>query len=76
LERRIRDRGQDSNEEIARRLRQARQEMESFALYDFIVVNDDLERAGREVHAIGLGTRCRSSRARPVVERILETFGG
>jgi guanylate kinase len=76
LERRIRNRGQDSKDEIARRLRQARQEMESFALYDFIVVNDDLERAGREVHAIGLGTRCRSDKARPVVEGILETFGG
>lgn len=76
LERRIRARGQDSADEIARRLQQARQEMESFALYDFIVVNDDLERAGREVHAIGLGARCRSSQARPVVERILKTFGG
>jgi guanylate kinase len=76
LERRIRDRGQDSDDEIARRLKQARQEMESFALYDFIVVNDDLERAGREVHAIGLGTRCRSESARPVVEQILKTFGG
>jgi len=76
LERRIRARGQDSAEAIERRLKRARHEMESFGLYDFIVVNDDLERAGREVHAIGLGTRCRSSRARPVVERILKTFGG
>jgi guanylate kinase len=76
LERRIRARGQDSADEIARRLRQARQEMESFSLYDFIVVNDDLERAGREVQAIGLGTRCRSGIARPSVERILNTFGG
>jgi guanylate kinase len=76
LERRIRARGQDSDDEINRRLHQARKEMESFTLYDFIVVNDDLERAGREVHAIGLGTRCRSNRARPAVERILKTFGG
>ncbi len=76
LERRIRERAQDSAGEIARRLRQARLEMESFSLYDFIVVNDDLERAGREVQAIGLGTRCRSGIARPSVERILKTFGG
>ncbi|MFZ0820363.1 MAG: guanylate kinase [Candidatus Acidiferrales bacterium] len=76
LERRIRERGQDSADEIARRLRQARLEMESFSLYDFIVVNDDLERAGREVQAIGLGTRCRSGIARPSVERILKTFEG
>jgi guanylate kinase len=76
LERRIRARGQDSADEIARRLRQARQEIESFSLYDFIVVNDDLERAGREVQAIGLGARCRSDSARPSVERVLKTFEG
>lgn len=76
LEHRIRARGMDSPDEIARRLQQARHEMESFGLYDYIVVNDDLERAGREVQAIGLGTRCRSSQAFPVVEKILKTFGG
>jgi guanylate kinase len=76
LERRIRDRGMDSTEEIARRLSQARLEMEAFAQYDFIVVNDDLERAGNEVKAIGQGTRLRSENARPVVETILKTFGG
>jgi guanylate kinase len=76
LERRIRDRAQDSAAEIARRLKQARQEIESFSVYDFIVVNDDLDRAGQEVQAIGMGMRCRSSIARPAVERILKTFGG
>ncbi|MBI3670452.1 MAG: guanylate kinase [Acidobacteria bacterium] len=45
LERRIRDRGQDSEEEIARRLERARQEMQHHREYDFMVVNDDLERA-------------------------------
>jgi guanylate kinase len=76
LEHRIRRRGQDSGDEIARRLDRARVEMEAFALYDFVVVNDDLERAGREVQAIGIGTRCRSKNARHVVEGILQTFGG
>ena len=45
--------------------------------YDFMVVNDDLERAGREVHAIGLAARCRSGqRTRRSSSKILETFGG
>ena len=59
LEHRIRDRGQDSEDEIRRRLERARQEMLSYSSYDFAVVNDDLERAGREVQAIALGSRCR-----------------
>src|SRR5215467_2402058 len=47
LEHRLRSRGQDSDEEIARRLAKARDEIEAFGkYYDFCVVNDDVERAG------------------------------
>src|ERR1700682_5637750 len=49
LERRLRERGQDSNEEISRRLAKARDEIAAFDKdYDFCVVNEDVERAGRE----------------------------
>ncbi len=76
LESRIIGRGQDSKEEIARRLQRARDEMKRYSDYDFIVVNDDLDRAGREVQAIGLASRCRNGIARGVVEQILKSFGG
>jgi len=76
LERRIRARGQDSEEEIARRLERARQEMQRYRDYDYIVVNDDLERAGREVQAIALAARCRSERNEGRIRKILESFGG
>jgi guanylate kinase len=76
LERRIRARGQDSEEEIARRLERARQEMQRYRDYDYIVVNDDLERAGREVQAIALAARCRSGRIEGRIRKILESFGG
>jgi guanylate kinase len=76
LERRIRDRGQDSEDEIRRRLDRARQEMLSYGSYDFAVVNDDLERAGREVQAIALGSRCRVARTEDRIREILKSFGG
>ncbi len=76
LERRIRARGQDSEEEIARRLERARQEMQHYADYDFIVVNDDLERAGCEVQAIAIAARRRTDRSEPQVREILDSFGG
>ncbi len=76
LERRIRARGQDSEEEIARRLERARQEMQHYADYDFIVVNDDLERAGREVQAVATAARRRTQRSEPQVREILDSFGG
>jgi len=47
LERRLRSRGQDSDEEIARRLARARSEIEAFGqYYDFCVMNRDVEQAG------------------------------
>jgi guanylate kinase len=76
LELRIRARGQDSEDEIQRRLERARQEMLSYSSYDFAIVNDDLERAGREVQAIALGSRCRVARTEEHIREILKSFGG
>ncbi len=77
LERRLRSRGQDSDEEIARRLAKARAEIEAFSkYYDYCVVNEDVDRAGREVEAIVTALRCSSARRRAVVENLLASFGG
>jgi guanylate kinase len=77
LERRLRSRGQDSDEEIARRLSKAREEIAaSGKFYDFCVVNDDVERAGLEAQAIVLALRCGSARRRDRVNQVLESFGG
>src|SRR6201985_1566348 len=59
LERRLRGRGQDADEEIRRRLAQSRAEIEAFGkFYDYCVVNDNVEKAGREVEAILTAIRC------------------
>lgn len=76
LERRIRARGQDSDDEINRRLERARQEMLSYSSYDFAIVNNDLERAAREAQAIALGSRCRVARKEDLIRDILKSFGG
>jgi guanylate kinase len=76
LERRIRARGQDSEDEIHRRLERARQEMLNYSSYDFAIINDDLERAGREVLAIALGSRCRVAPNEERIREILKSFGG
>ena len=77
LEKRLRGRGQDADDEIARRLSKAREEIvASEKLYDFCVVNDDVERAGREAQAIVLALRCSSARRRDRVNQVLASFGG
>jgi len=77
LERRLRSRGQDSDEEIARRLARARAEIEAFGkYYDFCVMNQDVEQAGREIEAILTAVRCSRPRQRRRVEELLASFGG
>ena len=76
LERRLRARGQDSDGEIQRRLERAQQEIQRYTEYDFLVVNDDVERAGREVQAITVGARCLRSCLSERARKILESFGG
>ncbi|MHB8410562.1 MAG: guanylate kinase [Candidatus Acidiferrales bacterium] len=76
LEKRIRARGQDNDDEIARRLERARLEMEHYVDYDYVVINEHLEQAGDAVRAIALGARCRTRQNRERVQRILKSFGG
>jgi guanylate kinase len=76
LERRFRIRGTDSEAEVLRRLDRARQEMQRFVEYDYVVINDDVERAGREVQAIAMAVRCSRVENESQVRRILDSFGG
>ena len=77
LEDRLRSRGQDADEEIARRLARARAEIvESKEFYDFCIVNDDVERAGRESQAIVMALRCSRARRHDRVNQVLASFGG
>jgi len=57
LERRLRDRGQNNEEEIQTRLGNARTEIESAGDYDYTLVNDVLEDAVAEFESIIRNTR-------------------
>ncbi len=52
LEARLRGRGQDSEEVIARRMRDAVREMSHYAEFDYLVINDDFATALDELQAI------------------------
>ncbi len=49
LERRLRGRGTDGEEQIALRLKTARQELDCFKKYDYLVINDKIETAAAEL---------------------------
>ena len=52
LERRLRDRGTETEEAIEKRLAQAKVELDNAKLYQYIVINDDLDTAVQDVLAI------------------------
>ncbi len=52
LERRLRDRGTDSNEVIVRRLRDALGDMSHADEFDFVIINDDLDTSVGELEAV------------------------
>jgi guanylate kinase len=59
LERRLRSRGQDSDDVIAGRMAEARREMSHHEEYDHLVVNQDFERALDELGSVFLERRLR-----------------
>ncbi len=62
LERRLRNRGTEAEEVVEKRLQKARAECAHMDDYDFIVVNDLLDDAVRDLSAIITAERCRSSK--------------
>lgn len=62
LERRLRGRGQDSDEVIAHRMAQAVAEMSHYAEYDYLIVNDDFDLALSDLKTIIRAERLRLGR--------------
>ncbi len=62
LEERLRRRQSDAEADIQRRLQRAREEVKSYAEYQYVIVNDEFARAAEELKAIIVAERRRSSR--------------
>lgn len=52
LENRLCDRGQDSEDEVANRMKQAVSEMRHYDEFDYVVINDDFDLAYRDINTI------------------------
>lgn len=72
LENRLRSRGTDSEETIARRMANATGEMREAHWYDALVVNDDLDRAYDALRATYLAATLAPARNNGLVDAILE----
>lgn len=70
LRERLKRRSTDEDANIELRMKEALEEIRSCRDYDFIVVNDDLNEAAREIEAIIIAQRARKRRCLPIVERL------
>ena len=76
LEKRLRGRGEASEENIRRRLRAAGDEVGHYGDYDYVVVNEDLDACVSTVVAVVKAARARVSRMARTAVQVIETFPG
>ncbi len=72
LEDRLRERGTDDEKVMEKRLNSAMDDMKNCVWYDYIIVNDDLEKAKEQAYAILLAEQCRTAQLAP---KISDLFG-
>ena len=77
LARRLRGRGTEDEETIALRLAGAHREMQAAGLYDYLIVNDDLDEAVESLCCVLIGERLRRrrNRAGKMIDLSLDTSG-
>jgi guanylate kinase len=74
LERRLRGRSKDTEEQIRRRLEVACREVTDVASYDYVVINDELEPCVDRLKAIVVAERARVRAMRDKTDAIVHTF--
>lgn len=74
LEERLRKRSSDPEDAMQRRLETARHEVAAVAAYDYVVINDVLERCVGELAGIVMAERARLARRHQVIAPIIESF--
>ena len=74
LEQRLRARGEDREDVIERRLRDAAEEIRDYNRYDYVLVNRDLDESDATLSAIVRAERVRRTRMEEQIRPILDTF--
>jgi len=76
LETRLRNRGEDTEDQVRRRLQVAREEVRAVAEYDYVVVNDELDACVDRLRAIVMAERAKPDVMAGEVASIVASFGG
>jgi guanylate kinase len=74
LKQRLIARGTDSPEELAVRLRRAPDELREYSSFDYVIINDEIEKATRQLASIIYAERARCMRQEGLVREVMKEF--
>ena len=74
LRQRLIRRGTDSPEELEVRLRNAPVELKQYAAFDYVIINDEIDRASAQLASIIYAERARCMRQEPLVREVIQKF--
>jgi guanylate kinase len=74
LRRRLLKRRTEDQASLSKRLADARKEIQAYPEFDFVVINEDLEKAVADLKSIILASRCRPGSRKERIEGILRSF--
>jgi len=74
LRQRLVARGTDSADSLAVRLNNAPTELKAYKAFDYVIINDDVDRAAGQLAAIIEAERTRLSRQKITIQRVVEGF--
>lgn len=74
LRERLISRGSERPDDLSLRLRNSRQEVQTYRRFDYVIINDDAERAAAQLASIIYAERARRERQEEVARKVLETF--
>jgi guanylate kinase len=75
LEKRLNSRAQDSQDVIMNRMKEASNEVSHWAEYDYVIVNENLEKSVEQVHAIITAERLKRTRQRGLLDFVNKLRG-
>ena len=74
LRRRLIARGTDPPEELEVRLRNAPEELKQYSAFDYVIINDEIDRASAQLASIIYAERARCMRQEPLVREVISKF--
>jgi len=74
LRQRLIARGTDSPEELEVRLRNAPEELKQYSSFDYVIINDEIERAAGQLASIIYAERARCMRQEGLVREVIQKF--